>query len=103
NTTNTIPFTQFGPVLDAIILALPKEDPLSSSALSVDGAPLGPNGVKCSGVLVPAAHISITGASTICQGLTTKLNAEIDGSTGAGMTYKWRLNSVTGTIESTNQ
>ncbi len=63
----TIPFTQIGEVMDAIILSLPKEDPLYYLNEQQ----------KCKGDLVPVGRISIEGDNELCVGQYTTLTAEL--------------------------
>ncbi len=69
STEATIDFMDIGPVIDAVIMALPKEDPMQM-AITLDGPPTGQNGVKCSGDLIPVAQIEVDGETTICSGTT---------------------------------
>ncbi|MCP4521397.1 MAG: T9SS type A sorting domain-containing protein [Cytophagales bacterium] len=98
NTNTSIKFMDLGTVVDAIILALPKEDPLSAS-VSLSGFPQGPNGSACSGDNVPYASIDIEGETSVCLGQTTKLVANTLGQ--EGYTFKWKKEGVT--IVSTDQ
>lgn len=91
--STAIPFTEMGPVIDAAILALPREDAMAP-ALLIDGAPGGVNGVKCAGDLVPYSHIEANGNTTFCEGLTVELEAVVEGGGGATPTYKWFKDGV---------
>lgn len=95
STANTINFQDIGPVIDAVILSLPREDAMAP-ALSNDGSPQGPNGVNCSGNLVPFSHIEPQGPTTFCEGLSLDLFAVIDGGGGSNPTYRWREGSPSG-------
>lgn len=95
STANTINFQDIGPVIDAVILSLPREDAMAP-ALSNDGSPQGPNGVNCSGDLVPFSHIEPQGLTTFCEGLSLDLFAVIDGGGGSNPTYRWREGSPSG-------
>jgi len=92
NGGGAVPFKQIGPVVDEIILGLPKEIPLMS-VLFNDGLPAYNNGYRqCIGKLAPASHIDNKGSDTICKGEAIVLEAVIDGGEGANMTYTWYRN-----------
>ena len=85
---NTVDFMDIGPVIDAVIMALPKEDPMQI-ALASDALPItGTNGVSCSGKLLPVAQIEVDGETTICSGQTITLIAKTESK--AGYTFKWK-------------
>lgn len=93
STANDINFQDIGPVLDQIILSLPREDAMGP-ALTIDGAPVGDNGVKCDGDLVPYSYIKPQGSTTFCEGLSLELVADVIGGGGANPTYQWFLDGV---------
>ena len=90
-----VPFKQLGPVVDEIILGLPKEDPLMSTLFN-DGLPAYNNGYRqCIGKLAPASHISNqSGSDTVCKGQAVILEAIIDGGDGPNMTYTWYKDGI---------
>ncbi len=88
STATSINFQQLGPVIDQIILSLPREDAMAP-ALANDGSPQGPNGVNCSGNDVPFSHIEPQGPTEFCEGLSLDLDAIVDGGGGANPTYRW--------------
>ncbi len=90
-----IPFKQLGPVIDEIILGLPKEDPLMSTIFN-DGLPAYNNGYRqCIGKMAPASHIANqSGSDTVCKGSAVILEAVIDGGEGANMTYAWYKDGI---------
>ncbi|MCX6183446.1 MAG: gliding motility-associated C-terminal domain-containing protein, partial [Bacteroidetes bacterium] len=85
-----VPFKQIGPVIDEIILGLPKEIPLMS-VIHNDGLPAYNNGYRqCIGDYAPASHITnVTGSDTVCKGQSVILEGMIDGGDGPNMTYAW--------------
>lgn len=90
-----VPFMQIGPVIDEIILGLPKEIPLMS-VIHNDGLPAYNNGYRqCIGDYAPASHISNNSESdTICKGQSVILEAMIDGGDGPNMTYSWYKDGI---------
>ncbi len=90
-----VPFMQIGPVIDEIILGLPKEIPLMS-VIHNDGLPAYNNGYRqCIGDYAPASHITTNSESdTICKGQSIVLEAMIDGGDGPNMTYTWYKDGI---------
>lgn len=88
STTNTINFQQLRPIINEIILSLPREDAMAAAML-IDGAPEGPNGVGCSGDVIPYVTIQPKGNTTYCFGLTLEMEAVVQGGGGAAPTYQW--------------
>jgi len=90
-----VPFMQIGPVIDEIILGLPKEIPLMS-VIHNDGLPAYNNGYRqCIGDYAPASHITNNSESdTICKGQSVILEAMIDGGDGPNMTYSWYKDGI---------
>jgi hypothetical protein len=78
---------EFGPVLDAIIQNLPKDDPGATAANAI-------NGTGCNlGCTAPYTKIQATGPTTVCTGQTVVLNANVDGATST-TTYQWLKNGA---------
>ena len=73
---------EFGPVLDAFITSLPKEDPMLS-ALHND------NESGCIGKEAPAGHLETLGPLEICKGDSLSLNALLDSGEFKGHTFNW--------------
>jgi gliding motility-associated-like protein len=95
NGGGAVPFMQIGPVIDEIILGLPKEIPLMS-VIHNDGLPAYNNGYRqCIGDYAPASHINNNSESdTICKGQSVILEAMIDGGDGPNMTYTWYKDGI---------
>lgn len=74
---------EFGPVLDAFIIALPKEDPMRT-ALHNDSDHSG-----CIGSEAPSSHIETTGQLEICTGDSISLNAVLDSGEFKNNTFNW--------------
>jgi hypothetical protein len=86
---NTIPFQQFGPVIDAIILALPLERPTRIEGSPVSGS------IGCSGSELPYGHVEIlNGSNNMCLGNSVTLELVVDAGGGTQPTYRWYANSV---------
>jgi len=85
-----IPFKQLGPVIDEIILNLPKENPVMSTVFNAS-LPAYNNGErKPIGKLAPASHIeNLNENDTICKGQAIILEGVIDGGDGPNVTYTW--------------
>ncbi len=80
----TIPFQQFGSVIDAIVLKLPLERPTY-----VEGSPTG-GALNCSGATLPYGHVEILdGSTTMCLGNSVTLELVVDAGGGTSPTYKW--------------
>jgi len=95
-----IPFKQLGPVIDAIILALPLERPNQ-----VEGSPIGISLAACSGNILPFGHVEILdGSTTMCLGNSVTLSLDVENGGGTAPTFKWYKNSVAaGNLIGTNQ
>lgn len=92
---DSVSFTALGSVIDALILSLPKEDPMQI-ILTTENIPKGPNGAACSGDVVPVATIKVEGKTSFEEGLYTKLVADFNET--KNYTLKWKLNDkVVGT------
>jgi hypothetical protein len=79
---------EFGPVLDAIVQNLPKDDPGATAGNAINGT-----GCKL-GCTAPYTKITPTGPTTVCTGQTVVLNAIVDGAT-TSTTYQWIKNGST--------
>ena len=97
-----IPFTEFGPVTDAIILSLPQEFPTTP----VEGSPTSTAGAgmfKCNGKAVPYAHPEVVnGYAEMCLGQSVTLGMVVDAGGEPNMTYKWWKKGVPGDVLSTS-
>lgn len=94
----TIPFQQFGSVIDAIVLKLPLERPTY-----VEGSPVG-GSMTCSGSILPYGHVEILdGSTTMCLGNSVTLELVVDAGGGTNPTYKWFANSTSGTLLGTGR
>jgi len=94
----TIPFQQFGSVIDAIVLKLPLERPNY-----VEGSPSG-GALNCSGATLPYGHVEILdGSTTMCLGNSVTLELVVDAGGGTAPTYKWFANSTSGTLLGTGK
>lgn len=95
---NTIPFQQFGSVIDAIVLNLPLERPTM-----VEGTPMGAS-LSCSGSVLPFGHVEILdGSTTMCLGSSVTLELVVDAGGGANPTYKWFSGSTSGPVIGTGR
>lgn len=75
---------KFGPVLDAIVMALPYDDPMPiilSSTAGVD---------QCAGKIGPVVKITPTFPTTVCNGQSVQLSTIA----GTGFSYQWKRNNV---------
>ncbi|MCS6824159.1 MAG: T9SS type A sorting domain-containing protein [Cytophagaceae bacterium] len=75
---------RFGPVLDAIVLALPYDDPMPvilSSTATMD---------QCAGKVGPVVKITPSLPTTVCNGQSVQLSTIA----GSGYTYQWKRNGV---------
>jgi hypothetical protein len=88
-----VAFSAMGPVMDQIILALPKEDPTIPS-LSNDGTNPNWDGINaCWGNIVPVGHIGVPGGqTTVCLGTSYTLNGVVDGGESSDISFKWFRN-----------
>ena len=95
-----IPFRQLGPVIDAIILALPLERPNQ-----VEGSPIGVSLSSCKGNVLPFGHVDILdGSTTMCLGNSVTVSLNVENGGGTAPTFKWYTNSVLpANLISTNQ
>ena len=87
--TTPIPFRNLGPVMDVIILGLPKEDPTIPSLYywppNWDGQLVG------WGPIVPTGKIGYD-SKVACLGTSYDLSALVTGGDGPGITFKWYRN-----------
>ena len=91
STATAIPFKQLGPVIDAIILALPLERPNQ-----VEGSPVGISLAACKGNQLPFGHVDILdGSTTMCLGNSVTLSLTVEDGGGSTPSFKWYKNSVT--------
>ena len=70
---------EFGPVLDAFIIAMPYDDPMTS-VLNTQSSAGG-----CAGCIGPVVTIKANGPTEICEGLSVELETIV----GSGFTYQW--------------
>ena len=75
---------EFGPVLDAFILAMPYDDPMPAILNSVN------SGAGCSGCIGPYVTIQANTPTTICRGMSV----ELETTSGTGYTYQWTRNDT---------
>ncbi|MFN3403083.1 MAG: T9SS type A sorting domain-containing protein [Cytophagaceae bacterium] len=75
---------KFGPVLDAIVLNLPYDEPMPVILSSTDGVD------GCSGKVGPDVKLTAMGPVTFCQGMSVELVTNI----GTGFTYEWKKDNV---------
>jgi hypothetical protein len=90
-----VPFKQLGPVIDEIILNLPKENPVMSTVFNAS-LPAYNNGErKPMGKLAPASHIiNLNTSDSICINQSIILEGIIDGGDGPNLTYSWFKDGV---------
>ena len=99
STSATIPFMSLGPVIDQIILSLPKESPVV-----VEGSPFFVQSNTCSGEKIPYGHFEIVNGTTdVCLGQSTTVKMMVDGGADLNSTFKWYKNSNPTEIVSTAQ
>ncbi len=96
----TVPFSEMGPVIDEIILALPYSYPLA-----VQGSPTTvTNPTECSGNKVPYGSIEIVSGNTeLCVGESVTLELVVESGGGSNPTFKWYRNDDPTTIISTER
>ena len=94
-----INFTDFGEVIDAIVLHLPMDKPTA-----VEGTPIGIN-LGCTGDYLPYGHVDIiNGTTTMCLGKSVTLELMVDAGNDPNIQYKWfKGDVVTGTLIGTNK
>ncbi len=95
----TLNFSDFGNVIDAIVLNLPLEKPTP-----VEGSP-GNISLSCPGNLLPYGHADIlNGATNMCLGESVTLELAVDAGNSPDVTYKWfKGDAVTGTLIGTDK
>ncbi len=77
---NSVSFRfEFGPVLDAYIIAMPYDNPMSGMVNSQDTYS------GCSGCIGPVVSIQANGPTVICEGLSVELETIY----GSDFTYQW--------------
>jgi hypothetical protein len=83
--TNRVSFRyKFGPVLDAIVMALPYDDPMPiilSSTAAMD---------QCAGKVGPVVKIIPNQPTVVCKGQLVKLSTIA----GSGFSYQWKRNGI---------
>ncbi|MFQ3577227.1 MAG: hypothetical protein SNJ77_12405, partial [Cytophagales bacterium] len=85
NSSNRVSFRyKFGPVLDAIVMALPYDDPMPIILSSTAGMD------QCAGKVGPVVKITPTFPTVVCNGQSVQLSTIA----GNGFTYQWRRNGV---------
>ncbi len=90
NTGLSISFRyDFPVVLDAIILGLPKDDPVQSAVTAVEGKGCGLK-TECWG---PYTEIRADGPITFCSGLSVTLSADVLGAK-SGAVFQWKKNGI---------
>lgn len=99
STAGTIDFQEMGPVIDQIILGLPREYPQT-----VEGSPIGVDIFGCSGEKTPSGRFELlNGSRSFCLGNSVTLSIIVDGGGGNNPTFKWYKQSDPSTIVSTEQ
>lgn len=96
----TINFSDFGEVIDAIVLNIPNDKPTP-----VDGSPIGID-LGCTGDFLPYGHVDIiNGTTTMCLGRSVTLELMVDAGNDPDIEFKWfKGDPVTGTqIATTKQ
>ncbi|MDG1517720.1 MAG: gliding motility-associated C-terminal domain-containing protein [Flavobacteriales bacterium] len=95
----TINFTDFGGVIDAIVLHLPMDKPTA-----VEGTPIGID-LGCTGDYLPYGHVDIiNGTTTMCLGKSVTLELMVDAGNDPDIQYKWFKGDVeTGMLIGTNK
>ncbi|MBO72018.1 MAG: hypothetical protein CMD35_00230 [Flavobacteriales bacterium] len=97
--SGTINFSDFGEVIDAIVLHLPADKPTP-----VDGSPIGVD-LSCTGDFIPYGHVDIlNGTTTMCLGQSVTLELMVDAGNDPDIQYKWfKGDAVSGTLIGTNK
>ncbi len=97
--SGTINFSDFGDVIDAIVLHLPMDKPTP-----VDGSPIGIN-LGCSGKFLPYGHVDIINGNTnMCLGKSVTLELAVDAGNAPNLQFKWfKGDPVNGTLIGTDK
>ncbi len=101
-----VPFQEIGPVIDQVILILPREYPQV-----VEGSPTNTLPSDCSGNKIPYAGINLSsgpvqdrpGEVKLCLGQSATFEIHVEGGGGANPTYKWYRNDAPGLTLSTER